>query len=97
MDLFSLFFFCADPIEFKDEYEAVLMKPTLKKDTKPPLIVFPHGGPHVAFTSDFSLYSACLCKLGFSILNGKAINSLYLSLRCFLLTIIVPLPLLQSP
>ena len=47
------------------------MKPVLKDEIKPPLIVFPHGGPHTAFTSDFFLYSACLCKLGFSILNGK--------------------------
>lgn len=38
---------------------------------KPPLIVFPHGGPHSAFLSDFSLSSACLCKLGFAILGGK--------------------------
>lgn len=55
--------------DLRDEYEAVLTKPVVKGDTKPPLVVFPHGGPHVAFTSEFSLYTACLCKLGFSILN----------------------------
>lgn len=43
----------------------------MKDETKPPLIVFPHGGPHSAFLSDFSLSSACLCKLGFAILGGK--------------------------
>lgn len=43
----------------------------MKDGTKPPLIVFPHGGPHSAFLSDFSLSSACLCKLGFAILGGK--------------------------
>lgn len=69
---YEFVFFFADPTDFKDEYEAVLMKPILKEDTKAPLIVFPHGGPHVAFTSEFALYSACLCKLGFSVLNGKA-------------------------
>ena len=63
--------FFIGPTEFKDEYEAVFTKPVLKDEIKPPLIVFPHGGPHTAFTSDFFLYSACLCKLGFSILNGK--------------------------
>ncbi|RMX52916.1 hypothetical protein pdam_00010942 [Pocillopora damicornis] len=55
--------------DFKDEYEAVFIKPGLKDETKPPLIVFPHGGPHSAFLSDFSLSSACLCKLGFAILG----------------------------
>ncbi|KAJ7379447.1 hypothetical protein OS493_016688 [Desmophyllum pertusum] len=62
--------------DFKDEYEAVLMKPVMKGDTKPPLIVFVHGGPHVACTSDFFLYSTCLCKLGFSILNVNYRGSL---------------------
>ena len=47
------------------------MKPVKTGDTKPPLIVFPHGGPHTAFTSDFDLANACLCKLGFAILCGK--------------------------
>ena len=61
-----------DPTDFKDEYEAVFIKPVEKDDKKPPLIVFPHGGPHTAYTSDFFLYGACLCKLGFAILCGKA-------------------------
>ena len=67
-----VFFFFADPTDFKDEYEAVLMKPILKEEAKAPLIVFSHGGPHSAFVLDFPLYNACLCKLGFSVLNGKA-------------------------
>jgi len=80
-------FFYVDPTDLRDEYEAVLTKPVVKGDTKPPLIVFPHGGPHVAFTSEFSLYTACLCKLGFSILNGKVFVR---NPSFFLLIIIVP-------
>ncbi|XP_078343278.1 acylamino-acid-releasing enzyme-like isoform X2 [Oculina patagonica] len=66
----------SDDSDFKDEYEAVLIKPVFKDDTKPPLIVFPHGGPHTAFTSDFFIYNACLCKLGFSILSVNYRGSL---------------------
>lgn len=47
-----------------------------RDETKPPLIVFPHGGPHSAFMSDFSLYIACLCKLGFAILGVNFRGSL---------------------
>lgn len=57
--------------DFQDEYEAVLIKPVMKDNKKPALIVFSHGGPHTAYTLDFSLYQACFCKLGFAILSGK--------------------------
>ena len=71
---FSIVLFYNDPTDFKDEYEALFIKPVTKGDTKPlPLIVFPHGGPHATFTPDFSLYNACLCKLGFAILGGKVL------------------------
>ncbi|RUS18686.1 Alpha/Beta hydrolase protein [Endogone sp. FLAS-F59071] len=33
----------------------------------PPLITFPHGGPHSAFTTDFSAYAAALASLGFAV------------------------------
>lgn len=62
--------------DFKDEYEAIFIKPVSRDETKPPLIVFPHGGPHSAFMSDFSLYIACLCKLGFAILGVNFRGSL---------------------
>ena len=58
--------------DFQDEYEAVLIKPVMKDNKKPALVVFSHGGPHTAYTLDFSLYIACFCKLGFAILSGKS-------------------------
>lgn len=54
--------------DFKDEYEALLLRPVMEDDTKPPLIVYPHGGPHSSFAGDFGLPLACLCRLGFAIL-----------------------------
>lgn len=48
-------------------YEAVLVMPE-KSDTKPPLVVFPHGGPHTSFTEGYMLYTACLCASGFAVL-----------------------------
>ena len=57
--------------DIQDEYEAVFLKPVTTSGKKPKLIVTPHGGPHVNFNSNFSLYNACLCKLGFAVLGGK--------------------------
>ena len=57
--------------DIQDEYEAVFQKPVTASGKKPKLIVTPHGGPHVNFNSNFWLYNACLCKLGFAVLGGK--------------------------
>ena len=57
--------------DIQDEYEAVFLKPVSTSEKKPKLIVTPHGGPHANFNSNFSLYNACLCKLGFAVLGGK--------------------------
>ena len=57
--------------DIQDEYEAVFQKPVTTSGKKPKLIVTPHGGPHSNFNSNFSLYNACLCKLGFAVLGGK--------------------------
>ena len=38
----------------------------------------PHGGPHVNFNSNFSLYNACLCKLGFAVLGGDDLKIMIL-------------------
>ncbi|KAM7437971.1 hypothetical protein ABFA07_012488 [Porites harrisoni] len=62
--------------DFQDEYEAVLIKPVMKDNKKPAMIVFSHGGPHTAYTLDFSLYQACFCKLGFAILSVNYRGSL---------------------
>ena len=57
--------------DVQDEYEAVFQKPVTTSGKKPKLIVTPHGGPHSNFNSNFSLYNACLCKLGFAVLAGE--------------------------
>ncbi|KAK9710609.1 hypothetical protein K7432_008332 [Basidiobolus ranarum] len=57
-----------------EHLEVILLKPnaedqsaTLIGGDKPALIVFPHGGPHSAFTTDFSVYAAGLASLGFGV------------------------------
>ncbi|XP_067024177.1 acylamino-acid-releasing enzyme-like [Acropora muricata] len=62
--------------DIQDEYEAVFQKPVTTSGKKPKLIVMPHGGPHVNFNSNFSLYNACLCKLGFAVLGVNFRGSL---------------------
>ncbi|XP_068714262.1 acylamino-acid-releasing enzyme-like [Montipora foliosa] len=54
--------------DFQDEYEAIFLRPVVTDEKKLPLIVFPHGGPHVNFKSEFFLPIVCLCKLGFAVL-----------------------------
>lgn len=39
--------------------------------TTPPLIVWPHGGPHTAFTANFITWVECLTVLGYSVLLGR--------------------------
>lgn len=47
-------------------FEAILVMP--KEGDKCPLIVFPHGGPHSGFTTDFSWIVASMCASGFAVL-----------------------------
>jgi acylaminoacyl-peptidase len=35
---------------------------------KPPLVLFPHGGPHSAFAGDYQISSAFLVSLGYAVL-----------------------------
>ncbi|KAJ3168943.1 hypothetical protein HDU88_001270 [Geranomyces variabilis] len=59
--------------ERSDILEAILLKPeesqdkTLLKGTKPPLLVFPHGGPHGSFMTEFYLSNYCLTRMGFAV------------------------------
>ncbi|XP_052782185.1 acylamino-acid-releasing enzyme-like [Mya arenaria] len=51
------------------KYSSILMYPTFDQSfDEKKLLVFPHGGPHSAFTTAFQIASTFLCKLGFSIL-----------------------------
>eukprot|EP00058_Branchiostoma_floridae_P025806 XP_002611296.1 hypothetical protein BRAFLDRAFT_210907 [Branchiostoma floridae] len=48
------------------EYEAILMR---KRGVEsPPMIVWPHGGPHSVFSSEFLPFTVGLCQLGFAVL-----------------------------
>ncbi|CAH1784714.1 unnamed protein product [Owenia fusiformis] len=50
------------------KYESILVTPTSESNVKPPLVVYPHGGPHSAIVCDFMLYIAGLCKCGYAVL-----------------------------
>ncbi|XP_072026007.1 acylamino-acid-releasing enzyme-like isoform X2 [Amphiura filiformis] len=50
------------------EYECILLKPSQIEDKKPPLIVFPHGGPHCVVPAKYMLSCAFFCKMGYAIL-----------------------------
>ncbi|KAK7499911.1 hypothetical protein BaRGS_00008759, partial [Batillaria attramentaria] len=51
------------------DYESLLYLPKTPEGAgKPPLILFPHGGPHSAFDSSFALIPAVFCRCGFAVL-----------------------------
>ncbi|KAF9920130.1 hypothetical protein FBU30_010071 [Linnemannia zychae] len=43
---------------------------------KPPLVVFPHGGPHGGFAAEFSVLNLVLVSLGFAVVNVNFTGSL---------------------
>ncbi|XP_072276383.1 acylamino-acid-releasing enzyme [Pyxicephalus adspersus] len=50
------------------EYESIFMRPqNILRESLIPLVVFPHGGPHSAFVSEWMLFPAVLCKMGFAV------------------------------
>ncbi|XP_048587874.1 acylamino-acid-releasing enzyme isoform X1 [Nematostella vectensis] len=52
---------------FNADYEGVLVQP-IGKETKPLLIVLPHGGPQSVYNSSYIISSVAMCKLGFAVL-----------------------------
>ncbi|KAK3579079.1 hypothetical protein CHS0354_029939 [Potamilus streckersoni] len=50
------------------DYESVFIKPSNAEQSSRSLVVFPHGGPHSVFTTEFMLYAALFCQSGFSVL-----------------------------
>ena len=46
----------------------LLLPPSSESGKKVPLILMPHGGPHSAFTTEYSVYCAGLVTLGFGCL-----------------------------
>ena len=54
-------------------YQCLLLQPQRPPGaTPPPMIVFPHGGPHVVSTADFLAWPVCLAVLGHAILMGQS-------------------------
>ena len=51
-------------------YEGLLLRP--QSTAPPPLVVAPHGGPHVATPADFLVWPICLASLGFAVLMGMS-------------------------
>ncbi|XP_018430784.1 PREDICTED: acylamino-acid-releasing enzyme-like [Nanorana parkeri] len=50
------------------EYESIFMRPQkVPPESRLPLVVFPHGGPHSTFVSEWTLFPAALCKIGFAV------------------------------
>ncbi len=49
-------------------YEALFLRPSPDHTPKPRLVVFPHGGPHVAFPADYLQWPVTLAALGFAVL-----------------------------
>ncbi|XP_038666652.1 acylamino-acid-releasing enzyme isoform X1 [Scyliorhinus canicula] len=51
------------------DFECILLLPGAKREgDSPPLVVWPHGGPHSIFTAEWMLYPVALCRLGFALL-----------------------------
>ncbi|XP_075040012.1 acylamino-acid-releasing enzyme [Mixophyes fleayi] len=50
------------------QFESILLKPrNTPKEGRIPLVVYPHGGPHSSFVSEWMLFPAVLCKMGFAV------------------------------
>ena len=53
-------------------YEALFVRPPRPPGSAPPpLVVFPHGGPHGVYTASFYLWHSGLALLGYSVLLGE--------------------------
>uniref|UniRef100_A0A3Q3BLE7 Acylamino-acid-releasing enzyme n=1 Tax=Kryptolebias marmoratus TaxID=37003 RepID=A0A3Q3BLE7_KRYMA len=59
------------------DFEGLLLKPKeVKGDTKLPLIVIPHGGPHTVIVAEWLLSPSVLCRMGFAVLQVNYRGSL---------------------
>ena len=60
-----------NPIKGGYPYEALFISPRVA-ESLPPLIVCPHGGPHISHVADFTVWTACFIGLGYSAVFGNA-------------------------
>ncbi|KAM9324358.1 acylamino-acid-releasing enzyme [Gastrophryne carolinensis] len=50
------------------EYESIFLRPKhIPPEGRLPLVVYPHGGPHSTFVSEWTLFPAVLCRMGFAV------------------------------
>jgi acylaminoacyl-peptidase len=76
-----------------DSLEAIFIEPfkanssaqvsSAVSGVKPPLVLFPHGGPHGGFAAEFSVLNLVLVGLGFAVANSK--YNAHISLSIFLI------------
>ncbi|KAH7051860.1 Alpha/Beta hydrolase protein [Linnemannia elongata] len=69
-----------------DSLEAIFIEPfksnpsaqvsSAVSGVKPPLVIFPHGGPHSGFAAEFSILNLVLVGLGFAVANVNFTGSL---------------------
>uniref|UniRef100_A0A8C5MM49 Acylamino-acid-releasing enzyme n=1 Tax=Leptobrachium leishanense TaxID=445787 RepID=A0A8C5MM49_9ANUR len=51
------------------DFESIFLRPqNISPNSKVPLVVFPHGGPHSAFVSEWLLFPAVMCSMGLAVL-----------------------------
>ncbi len=67
------------PIPNNNNLEVIFIKSNeISNDTKLPLVVLPHGGPHVVITPDISLYTTTLVSLGYAVALGILFHVLFI-------------------
>lgn len=71
-----------DATSSPSSYEGLLLRPATPTATPPPLVVLPHGGPHVATPADFLAWPVSLAALGFAVLMGESVVSVYVCADC---------------
>lgn len=55
-------------VEAIHEYcDAIIVQPAASADIKRPLVIMPHGGPHVAYVTQFFMNAAIFAKAGYTV------------------------------
>ncbi|KAG0368078.1 Alpha/Beta hydrolase protein [Gamsiella multidivaricata] len=61
---------------FRSGSDADAQNKSAVSGSKPPLVIFPHGGPHSGFAAEFSVLNLVLLSLGFAVANVNFTGSL---------------------
>lgn len=65
----------SDDNPYQLPYEGLLLRPS--SATPPPMVVLPHGGPHVVTPADFLTWPVCFAALGYAVLMGMLGNGIW--------------------